>query len=84
MIKEPLSWFAQYPKGVAHEINPEKYESIAALLEEGFAKFNSHVAFENMGKQMTYSEIGISMRWVYCISVSRVHTNYIRYKQHNC
>ena len=57
MIKESFSWFAQYPQGVAHEINPDKYESIAALLEEGFAKFGSHIAFENMGKKLTFGEI---------------------------
>ena len=57
MIKEPFPWFAQYPQGVAHEINPEEYESIPALLEEGFAKYGSHIAYENMGKTLTYSEI---------------------------
>ena len=57
MIKEPFPWFAQYPQGVAHEINPEQYSSIPALLEEGFAKFGNHVAFENMGKKLTFSEI---------------------------
>lgn len=57
MIKEPFPWFAQYPQGVAHEINPEQYESIPALLEEGFTKFSSQVAYENMGKKFTFSEI---------------------------
>jgi long-chain acyl-CoA synthetase len=57
MIKEPFPWFAHYPQGVAHEINPQQYESIPALLEEAFAKFGSHVAYENMGKKLTFSEI---------------------------
>lgn len=57
MIKEPFPWFAQYPQGIAHEINPEQYQSIPALLEEGFAKFSNHIAYENMGKKLTFSEI---------------------------
>jgi long-chain acyl-CoA synthetase len=57
MIKEPFPWFAHYPQGVAHEINPQQYESIPALLEDAFAKFGSHVAYENMGKKLTFSEI---------------------------
>jgi long-chain acyl-CoA synthetase len=57
MIKEPFPWFAHYPEGQAHEINPEHYKSIVALLEEGFAKFGSHVAYENMGKKLTFDEI---------------------------
>ena len=57
MVKEPFSWFAHYPKGVAHEINPEKYSSIVELFELGVAKFSDHTAFENMGKTMTYQEV---------------------------
>ena len=57
MIPASSSWFANYPKGVAHEINPEKYASINAILEESFAKYSNKPAFENMGKKLTYAEI---------------------------
>ena len=57
MIKDPSPWFAHYPKGVTHEINPEKYSSINAILEESFAKYADNLAFENMGKKLTYAEI---------------------------
>lgn len=57
MIKEPHSWFAHYPEGVAHEIDPNQYNSIPELLAEGLPKYKDHVAYENMGKTLTYSEV---------------------------
>ena len=57
MIKEPFPWFAHYPKGVNHEINPEKYSSIVQILDESATKFGDNDAFENMGKKLTYSEV---------------------------
>ncbi|RLD23674.1 MAG: long-chain-fatty-acid--CoA ligase, partial [Bacteroidetes bacterium] len=57
MIKEPNPWFTHYPEGIAHEINPEKYNSIIEILEESFAKYSDNDAFENMGKKLTYKEV---------------------------
>ena len=57
MIKEPHSWFAHYPEGVAHEIDPSQYSSIPQMLAEGLAKHKDLVAFENMGKTITYAEV---------------------------
>jgi long-chain acyl-CoA synthetase len=59
MINETHPWFAHYPKGVAHEIDPNKYQSIVEILEEGFARYSDKIAFENMGKKLTYNEIDI-------------------------
>jgi len=57
MIKQPHSWYAHYPEGVAHEIDPNQYNSIAELLAEGLQKNKDRVAFENMGKTLSYGEI---------------------------
>jgi long-chain acyl-CoA synthetase len=57
MTNDSHPWYAHYPEGVAHEIDPEKYSSIPEILAEGLAKNKDRVAFENMGKTMTYSEI---------------------------
>jgi long-chain acyl-CoA synthetase len=57
MSNESFPWFAKYPQGVAHEINPDKYRSITEILEESFAKFSDGDAFENMGKKLTYAQI---------------------------
>lgn len=50
-------WYAHYPAGVPHEINPEEYTSIIDLINQAVAKFENHIAFENMGKTLTYGEI---------------------------
>ena len=50
-------WFKSYPEGVSHEIDPDQYSSIPHLLEESFEKYSDTVAFENMGKALTYKDI---------------------------
>src|SRR3954471_4523511 len=46
-----------YPPGVPTEIDPGKYESLVALLEECFAKFRERRAFVCMDKAITYGEL---------------------------
>jgi long-chain acyl-CoA synthetase len=50
-------WRENYPPSVPHEINPDLYPSLIDLLEDCFQKFQNNVAYENMGKQVTYSEL---------------------------
>ncbi len=50
-------WRRFYPKGVPHEINPDAYPSLAALMEEGFQRFADRPAYACMGKQITFSEL---------------------------
>lgn len=50
-------WLSQYSPGVPHEIDPDQYKSIIDLLEQSFAKYADRIAFENMGKGMTYGEL---------------------------
>lgn len=57
MSTDTFPWFNFYPDGIDHEIDPEKYPSIAAMLEESFERYRDTVAFENMGKKFTYKEI---------------------------
>ena len=49
-------WLKNYPKGVAHEINPSQYKSLVDLLKHTFDKFSELPAFENFGKSLTYKE----------------------------
>ncbi len=49
-------WFKHYGD-IPHEIDPDKYKSIPAFLDESFSKFSDKVAFENMGKSLTYHEV---------------------------
>jgi long-chain acyl-CoA synthetase len=47
---------------VPTEIDPSKYESLVALLEESFAKFRDRRAFVCMDKWMTYGELDAMSR----------------------
>ncbi|MDW3193166.1 MAG: AMP-binding protein [Cytophagales bacterium] len=55
MSKRP--WLENYPDGVPHEINPDEFPSLAALLTDSFKKFASKPAFENLGKGITFQEL---------------------------
>lgn len=50
-------WFAKYPRGIPHEIGAYEYESLIELFDAAVQKFPSRVAFENFGKQITFSEV---------------------------
>ena len=55
-------WLKHYPPGVPHEIDPAKYESLVALLEECFAKFRERRAFVCMDKSISYGELDAMSR----------------------
>lgn len=50
-------WFKNYPEGIPAEINPDNYKSVIDLLESSFQKFSDKVAYENMGKTLTFNEV---------------------------
>ncbi len=54
---QDFPWFKFYPKEVPLEIDPDYYSSIVDVLEEAFAKYKDLVAFENMGKTLTFEEV---------------------------
>lgn len=50
-------WHQKYPKGIATEIDPDKYSSIVAVIEESFQKFANKPAYSNMGVDLTYAQV---------------------------
>lgn len=50
-------WFKHYPKNIPQEINPDKYSSLVDLFEEACKKYGDMIAFENMGKSLTFNEV---------------------------
>src|SRR5579864_8313653 len=50
-------WVKSYPPGVPAEIDPTRYTSVTALLEESFREHRAKPAFACMGKQITYGEL---------------------------
>jgi long-chain acyl-CoA synthetase len=50
-------WFNQYPAGVPKEINPDKYSSLLHLFDEAVGRFKGRIAYESMGKMLTFEEV---------------------------
>ena len=50
-------WIKNYPDGVENDVNIDNYKSFVDLFEEGFSKYSDKIAFENMGKSISYKEL---------------------------
>ncbi|GAB2182356.1 AMP-binding protein [Denitratisoma sp. agr-D3] len=50
-------WLKSYPPGVPAEIDPNRYPSLVAMLEESFAKYADQVAYISMGRELTYRQL---------------------------
>ncbi len=56
-MKQQYPWFESYPARMPHEINPDEFPSIPAMLETAFAQYAKNPAFIHMDKQLTFQEI---------------------------
>ena len=54
---EVKPWLQHYPDSVPHEINPDEYDNMLEFLRAGFTQYKNNIAFENLGKGMTYQEV---------------------------
>ncbi len=50
-------WLRSYPRGVPADIDPGRYTSLVALLEEAFARNAGRVAFTCMGAELDYGQL---------------------------
>ena len=50
-------WTKNYPNGVVEDVDLMQYSSFVDLFEESFKKYSDDIAFENMGKSITYKEL---------------------------
>lgn len=50
-------WIAKYPAGIPATIGPLEYTNIIELLDVAVGKFGDRVAFENMGRSLTFAEV---------------------------
>ncbi|OGH01020.1 MAG: long-chain-fatty-acid--CoA ligase [Candidatus Lambdaproteobacteria bacterium RIFOXYD1_FULL_56_27] len=55
-------WLKQYLPGVPETIDPDRYSSLGAMLEESFLHFADRPAFHNLGKTITYRELDLLSR----------------------
>ena len=66
-------WHANYPEGVIHDINPDAYSSLPELVDEKIKEYGDLIAFENMGKGISYTELGDKIDQF--VSYIQNHTN---------
>ena len=52
-----FSWFKFYPSAVPHEVDCAAYSSVTELFEESVKKYGTAVAYECMGKTLTFQEL---------------------------
>lgn len=50
-------WFASYPAGVPHDIDPQQYGSLTALLEESFTRHKDRPFSVCMNRWMSYGQL---------------------------
>ena len=51
-------WLKSYPLGISPEIDPSRYASVAEVFDESVEKFAELPAFSNMGKTLSYEDMG--------------------------
>ena len=51
-------WLNSYEQGVNAEIDITQYSSISDVFRQSVEKFAHQPAFQNMGKMLTYAEVG--------------------------
>ncbi|MEM9383976.1 MAG: AMP-binding protein [Pseudomonadota bacterium] len=50
-------WLREYPAGVPADIEPQRYASVKAVIEESCKRYADKPAFSNMGYELTYREL---------------------------
>jgi long-chain acyl-CoA synthetase len=55
-------WLRHYPPGVAAEIDPSKFASLVAVVEESFLAHRGRDAFACMGKTISYGDVDEASR----------------------
>jgi long-chain acyl-CoA synthetase len=54
---QDFPWFNHYPPSVAKEVDVNAYSSLVDLFEESVKKFGNGIAYECMGKTLTFNEV---------------------------
>ncbi len=55
---ENKPWLSQYPAGIPANIDVNQYENMVDFINESIQKYADLPAFENMGKRLTYGQLG--------------------------
>lgn len=67
-----FAWISNYPEGIPSKIDSLKHDSLVDMFEECFSKYGGQVAFENMGKAITFNDL------------NRLSSDFASYLQNEC
>ncbi|PJK10927.1 long-chain-fatty-acid--CoA ligase [Lysobacteraceae bacterium NML08-0793] len=56
MSQAARPWLAHYPAGIPHDIDPDAYTSINAVVGKAINRFRQRPAFHSMGKEISYDQ----------------------------
>ena len=56
-LNQEKPWLNSYPNGVPHQIDGAQFESLNDLFAQSLNQYGSRVAFDCMGKKITYKEL---------------------------
>ena len=63
-------WLKNYPTGLKFNVDLSRYKSLVDFFEDGFDKYSNKIAYENMGKKISYLELD---------NLSKAFSNYLLY-----
>ncbi len=53
-------WLASYPPGIPHDIDPDRYPNINAVIDEACKTYRDRPAFTCMGKTQTFGDLDLA------------------------
>ena len=56
-MNQDKPWLSSYPDGVPHHVDGTQFESLNDLFAQSFSQYGSRLAFDCMGKKITYQEL---------------------------
>lgn len=56
-MNQDKPWLNSYPDGVPHQLDGAQFESLNDLFAQSFSQYGSRLAFDCMGKKITYQEL---------------------------
>jgi long-chain acyl-CoA synthetase len=55
-------WLKHYPANVPHDINPQAFDSLREVMEDGFARHGHKPAYTNMGRTLSFRQLDAQSR----------------------
>ena len=56
------AWHDSYPEGVPHDIDPARFPSVWAMVEDSIRRYRDRVAFTSFGRSLSYGDLDAMSR----------------------